>query len=151
MILTDNLFEYKYIDLYATPEQIKLAKEFAPKFARSVHKHYAKTRKQSNPQLIAEQAFPSKVFEYMVYNYLSQYGHCTEPDINIYTSEKKTFDCDLIFKPYSPTNEQKTYKIHVKSQDALTIKSKDYISWGFQKSDPLYVSPKSDDMLITLS
>lgn len=149
MIQQDNYFGYRYIDLYATPEQVKLAKEFAPKYARSVVNHYAKTRGQSDVNLIATQAIPSKIFEFMIYNYLSKHGQCSEPDIEIYSGKKKSFDCDLNFSQSLPNGDTNDYKIHVKSQDHSTIRNKDYISWGFQMSDPLYTNPTEQDFVMT--
>lgn len=149
MIQTDGYFNYKYIDLWATPKQAAKAKAFAMPFAKSVVQHYGKTRNQSDVNLIAAQAVPSKTFEYMVYNYLSQYGHCTEPDINIYKNKQKSFDSDLTFTQTLPDGEPRVYKIHVKCQDHATIKDKDYISWGFQMTDPLYKNPQEDDYVIT--
>lgn len=142
-MLKDVEFGYEYYELFATSEQIQISKDFAPKYAESVYEEYAK-RGQSDLQTIIDQAISSKIFEFMVYNHLTQYGKCTQPDVAIYPPGRKSFSADLTYQ-----DENGTLKIHVKSQDISRIRSLDWISWGFQTRDKLLTKPQSNDWLLT--
>lgn len=116
------------------------AKRFAVAYAKQMISHYGNTRGQGDIERLYEQVWTSKVFEFQVYNYLKSLGYTvSEPDCVIYESRKKSYDADL--------TANGDIKIHIKSQELRTIRSRDFISWGFQSRDPLFHSPSSKDFI----
>ena len=85
-----------------------------------------KSRMQSNRDKIKKDIYNGKIAEFMVYNYLFEAGkYPSSPDLNIYKSVHKSYECDLYVKEK---------EIHVKSHK----KNDKYpVSWLFQKNDPI--------------
>lgn len=141
--------KFNYIPVKATKEQIKLCREFAPAYYEARKEIYEK-RGQANAKNIINQAYTSKVFEFMVYNYIKgmvdpEKFDVTPPSVEIYTGKKRPkYDDDLVI--INKETKSKT-NIHVKSQDYRRISGKFPASWGFQKVDPIW-SKKKNDILI---
>ena len=62
----------------------------------------------------------------------------SSPDLNIYNSRNKSFDCDL---------KSTKYNFHIKTQTKETAKLFEE-SWLFQKNDPLVIKPNDNDFFI---
>lgn len=140
--------EYDYIPLYSTPEQQYLSLVFAKSYTEARAELYAKKRNQTDPETIMDQAKASKIFEYMVYNYLNDLKldgvNITPPSIEIYTGRRRpSFDDDLTLMKDDGTR----IPIHIKSQDIKRINSRMVMSWGFQKEDPIFTK-KANDILV---
>lgn len=139
----DYTVSYNYIPLTVTEEQLKLAKEFAPLFAQKRAQVYAR-RGQGDVKNIADQAYTSKISEFMVYNHLRETkpdADITPPSCEIY--DIPSFDDDLVL-----TENGKTVKIHVKSHDTRRVWKTRPLSWGFQKEDPIFKHKANDIMVL---
>jgi hypothetical protein len=92
-------------------EIIKRIKEFAENSVDTSINHYKK-RGQSRREKIVQDIICGKLGEFGVTEFLRQHGYfVTDPDIEIYTAGKKSFDADL----HVYINEDH-YNIHCKSQ-----------------------------------
>lgn len=142
--------KFNYLPVRATKEQIELCKKFAPDYYEARKDVYEK-RGQSNKKNIINQAYTSKIFEFMVFNYVSglvdpEKYEVKPPCVEIYTGKKRpTYDDDLVI--VNKETKEKT-KIHVKSQDHRRISSKYPASWGFQKADPIWNKKKGDILVL---
>lgn len=97
---------------------------------------YAK-RNQTNIHKIVNDIIVGKVGEFAVYQHLSTTGVVNEPDLTVYSENKKTFDADLTTSGFN---------IHVKSQSR--IQSEAYgTSWSFHPTDNLIKNPKPNDVI----
>jgi len=89
-------------------------------------------RRQTNKFKIFSDILLGKVCEFVVSYELDG---CSEPDLRIYPSKKKSFDADLVAKGFN---------IHVKS----CLESSSFeTSWLFQPEDDLTINPSSKDLL----
>lgn len=134
---TNKELNYAYIELYALPEQIAQCKAFAAEYANRNVQYYSRTRNQSNLEVIERQKYYSKIFEFMIYNYLKdcKFELCL-PDLMFYNVRQKSYGADLTV--YAEEGE---IPIHVKSQELHSAK-RNGISWLFQKTDPLVKQPE---------
>ena len=88
-------------------------------------KHTRKRRGQSNKKRIIHQSSVGKFGEILASEYLAFLGYeCTEPDFEVYTSKKKSWESDLFVG---------NTKIACKTQDVASA-AKYGLSWIFQKS-----------------
>lgn len=142
--------KFNYIPVRATQEQIKKCREFAPAYYEARKKTYEK-RGQANPKNIINQAYTSKIFEFMVYNYIKDVVNPEEYDVNppsveIYTGKKRpSFDDDLAI--VNKKTGAKT-KLHIKSQDYRRISEKYPASWGFQNADRIFEQKKNEILVL---
>lgn len=92
-------------------------------------------RGQNNPETIRKQIIIGKLAEVGV----SRLLNLTEPDFKVYPARKKSFAADL--------TDDLGRHYHVKCQE---IKQSDMygLSWVFQKTDPLVLSPTDRDILV---
>ena len=118
-----------------SPYQLEQAKLFARySIDTNIDLHVA--RGQSDLNAIHKQMYSGKVAEFAVCRYLVSKGkEPSQPDLNIYDIENKSYDADLICGDT---------KIHVKSH---IVSDKYAVSWVFQKRDNLITEPSSNDFL----
>lgn len=142
--------EYDYIPLTATPEQVYLSTVFAKSYTEVRAELYAKKRNQTDPKTIEDQTRASKIFEYMIYNYYTEFFkdkegvEITPPSIEIYSGKKRpSFDDDLTII----SDKGGKLPIHIKTHDLKRISKRLPLSWGFQVEDPLFIK-KANDVLV---
>ncbi len=146
MILHDTTplgnYEYNYIPLQSTPEQVSCSIEFSTKCYEARKEDYAK-RGQHNEETIIQQIASGKIFEYMIHNYLvaSYPPHfiITLPSVEI--QKRPTYEPDILVND-SQSNARA--RCHIKSQELNRINEDYPISWAFQKLDKLFYERKND-------
>lgn len=128
-----------------TDREIGIAQNFALKSVDSNAGHY-RTRQQFNREKIMFDIFVGKASEIGVSKILrEQLGlSVSTPDFGVYEAKHKNYNADLTFK----TNEGSAVGgIHVKSQHSNSA-ARFGLSWCFQKTDPLILSPEKLDYLV---
>jgi len=95
-------------------------------------------RNQDNPHKILNDIIVGKIAEFGVYQILKEKYDISEPDLNVYCKNDKSYDSDL---------KTDLYDIHIKSQtiDQSKIFGK---SWSFQKKDSLVHNPSDRDYIV---
>jgi hypothetical protein len=110
------------LEFYYPKDILDKVKEFSEAIDTS---YYAK-RNQNNNEKRKKDQLIGKLGEFAVYSlYKEQYPGLSEPDLNIYSAKKKSWDFDL---------KAPTINLHVKSQDIEQGK-KYGVSWIFQVGD----------------
>ena len=93
-----------------TEYQIKQCELFA-KYSIDTNIEYYQKRMQFDESKVKKDIFKGKVAEFMVYNYLKQkHKYPTLPDLQIYSEDEKTFDCDCLKCCLLPGFELNTQK-----------------------------------------
>jgi hypothetical protein len=141
--------DYDYIPLTATQEQVDSSTKFAVAYAAARGELYAKQRNQTDLRNIEDQVRTSKIFEFMVYNYIkdtvSGENKIAPPSVEIYTGKKRPqFDDDLTIKK----EDGSCVNLHVKSQDIKRIHERAPLSWGFQVEDRIFSNKKNDILVL---
>jgi len=95
-------------------------------------------RGQVDKDTIIRQIAHGKIAELLVYYHLKDSFEVDEPDFNIYTGKKKTYDADLT---------DGFLRFHVKAQDHESAR-KYGTSWVFTPKDPLVTEPEAEDILV---
>lgn len=112
--------------------------DFADAVYSSCSEKYA-SRGQNNKELIVQQIAEGKLAEWAVmFYYQGKDLECSEPDHQIYTAKKKSFEADL---------KRGKYRIHVKSQNKESIERYG-LSWLFQIEDSLFTKANSLDIVV---
>ena len=106
---------------------------------------YYKTRNQFDTGKIKNDIYDGKLAEYGVYEIYKNRKDCivNEPDVEVYSSNKKSFDADLLYKLNGDNDE---YHLHVKAQHILQSQRFGK-SWSFQKEDSLVSKPKDNELI----
>ena len=143
MIKTCNKFNYNYIPVSITKQQLQESIDFAHAYVDDMKDHYEEARNQDDPAIILRQKITGTGAEFAARNLLNKFGNVTEPDTTIWEKNKKNYGEDLTFTGKSGT----PLAIHVKSQELWKIKRRNYISFGFQIQDKLLTNPKINDYL----
>lgn len=116
----------------------KQCEQFAEVVVSTNKDKYAK-RNQYNVEVIQKQILEGKVAEWGVWlHFLSLDKELSEPDMNIYSKNKKSFDADLTFEDL---------KFHIKSQNFQSMQRYGR-SWMFQVEDPLFRNAEDNDWCV---
>ncbi len=100
-------------------------------------KHLYSYRGESNTDKMVEDIVIGTLGEWAIYLHLSELGYeVGEPDMEIYTTRRKSFSADLFFNDI---------KLHVKSQGIVSAKRYGN-SWLLQRSDKIIANPSDKDM-----
>jgi hypothetical protein len=98
-------------------------------------------RNQKNVHKIFNDIVVGKIGEFAVYQFLKEKHELDEPDLKIYSKEKKSFDADL---------KAAGLNIHVKAQ--AKAQGETYgTSWSFHPTDKLITSPSDSDVIFLCS
>jgi hypothetical protein len=118
---------------------INLCNNFAEKCCLTNVDEYSK-RNQKDFNKIKKDIAIGKIAEFGVYFIFLEQGmsNISIPDINVYSSNKKSFDADL---------ECNKINFHIKTQ-TIDAAKKFENSWLFQKNDPLVLKPQNNDYFI---
>ena len=121
-----------------TNEEIAKSKKYAEDVLPTSKDMYSK-RNQNNDENSIDQNVIGKLAEYAVYRYLSSKGKkVTEPDVKIYSGQRKKFDPDL---------NDEHFGYHVKSQKKSQAERYGS-SWVFTTKDGIIKNPKDTDVIV---
>lgn len=118
--------------------------DFAHEVYESNKDLYEKRGQSYKPEVI-RQIITGKLGEWAVYYYLTTFlgSHTTEPDMEIYGANRKSYDADLCCG--NPKEPMIRHFLHVKS--ILCTSAKRYgLSWLMEKKDPLF-SKKTPELM----
>jgi len=101
-------------------------------FALAVKPTNIYNKNQSNDDFIVQQITWGKFGEWLIAFELDKLGECTEPDMNIYEVDKKSFDADL---------QLNGVDVHCKTTTTASAKRWGE-SWCFNVKDPVVKSPE---------
>jgi hypothetical protein len=123
--------------LQASAEDIERCYEFAQAQYKTSSGMYAQ-RGQTDKVAIIRQIAQGKIAELMVYKYLKQQFSVREPDFQIYTGRRKSYEADLT---------DGFLRFHIKAQDYESARRYG-VSWVFTPKDPLLTEPAAEDILV---
>lgn len=98
--------------------------------------YYSSHRNQHDVSKVIRDIYIGKCAEFSVYNFFNTSGvyEVSEPDVNIYDTYSKSFDCDIYMEDKH---------VHVKSYYPSSIE----VSWVFDPKDSLISNPSKLDVL----
>ena len=126
----------RYSILAPTDVQKDICAKFAKESVVTSAGYYSSKRNQHNFNKVIKDIYIGKCAEFSVYNLFNMSGiyEVSEPDVNIYDTYNKSFDCDIYMEDKH---------IHVKSYYPSSIE----VSWVFDPKDSLIHSPTRLDVL----
>lgn len=114
---------------------IKDCENFANKVITTNVDKY-RTRNQFQADMIKKQIIQGKIAEFGVYYFFD--GRCSEPDLEVYPKQNKSFDADLHLS---------NINLHIKSQSKES-EARYSKSWVFQAEDPLFKNASDNDLCV---
>lgn len=134
----------KHVEIVIDQVTQKKIADFVDAVYKTNKKKY-KERGQIHEAKVLKDIYRGKLSEYAVYkHYKENLGlvDTTEPDIAIYSADKKSYDADIY-----TIHDGKQIDMHVKSQH-IEQAEKFGLSWSFQKNDPLVFNPIPTDYIV---